>query len=70
MKNVNPTETNAWQKLSNHSNDIKNIHLKTCFNDNSNRKNDFSINVNNFEFDYSKNRLNQQTIDLLLELAN
>ena len=70
MKNVNPTETNAWQKLSNHYNDIKNIHLKTFFNDNSNRKNDFSINVNNFEFDYSKNRLNQQTIDLLLELAN
>ena len=70
MKNVNPTETKAWQKLTNHFNSIKNTHLKTFFNENSNRKNDFTINVNDFEFDYSKNRINEETIELLLELAN
>jgi glucose-6-phosphate isomerase len=70
MKNINPTETKAWQKLNNHYNAIKNTHLKTFFQENSNRKNDFTISVNDFEFDYSKNRINQETINLLLELAN
>jgi glucose-6-phosphate isomerase len=70
MKNVNPTETKAWKKLSNHYNNLKDIHLKTLFNDHKNRKNDFTIHVNDFKFDYSKNRINKETIDLLLELAN
>jgi len=70
MKNINPTETKAWKKLENHYDAIKNTHLKTFFNENSNRKNDFTLNVNDFEFDYSKNRINQETIDLLVDLAN
>ncbi|SNR56801.1 glucose-6-phosphate isomerase [Lutibacter agarilyticus] len=70
MKNINPTETKAWGKLSNHFNELKDVHLKSLFNENSNRKNDFTLNVNDFEFDYSKNRINQETIDLLVELAN
>jgi glucose-6-phosphate isomerase len=70
MKNINPTTTAAWQKLSNHFNSIKNVQLKTLFSENSNRKNDFTLNVNDFEFDYSKNRITQETIDLLIELAN
>ena len=70
MKNVNPTETNAWKKLTNHFNDIKDVQLKTLFNENKNRKNEFTLNVNDFEFDYSKNRLTQETLDLLVQLAN
>ncbi len=69
MKNINPTETKAWGKLAEHFNEIKDTHLKTFFNENNNRKNEFTINFNNFEFDYSKNRISQKTIDLLLELA-
>jgi glucose-6-phosphate isomerase len=70
MKNINPTETNAWKKLNNHYNAIKNTHLKTLFKENSNRKNDFTLNVNDFEFDFSKNRITQETVNLLLDLAN
>ncbi|MFD1294932.1 glucose-6-phosphate isomerase [Lutibacter holmesii] len=70
MKNVNPTETTAWKKLTAHFNDIKNVELKTLFNENKNRKNEFTLNVNDFEFDYSKNRLTQETLDLLVQLAN
>ena len=44
MKNINPTETKAWQQLTNHFNDIKNTHLKSLFNGNSERKNNLSIN--------------------------
>jgi glucose-6-phosphate isomerase len=70
MKNVNPTKTKAWGKLTQHFADIKNTHLKTLFNENSNRKNDFTLNFNDFEFDYSKNRITKETVKLLLELAN
>ena len=70
MKNINPTTTAAWNKLSKHYNSIKNTQLKKLFSENSNRKNDFTLNVNDFEFDYSKNRITKETLDLLLELAN
>lgn len=70
MKNVNPTETNAWKKLTNHFKDLKDVELKTLFNENENRKNEFTLNVNDFEFDFSKNRVTKETIDLLVQLAN
>jgi len=70
MKNINPTETKAWQKLTNHFESIKDTHLKTLFNENSERKSDFTLNFNDFEFDYSKNRINKDTLEILLELAN
>ena len=70
MKNVNPTETTAWKKLTTHFNDLKDVQLKTLFNENKNRKNEFTLNVNDFEFDFSKNRLTQETLDLLVQLAN
>ncbi|MDV7186781.1 glucose-6-phosphate isomerase [Lutibacter sp. TH_r2] len=70
LQNINPTKTAAWQKLTNHFNEIKDVHLKTFFNENQNRKSDFTLNVNNFEFDYSKNRISEKTLELLLELAN
>ncbi len=70
LQNINPTKTAAWTKLNSHYNEISNIHLKTLFNSNENRKNEFTINVNEFEFDFSRNRLSEKTLEILLELAN
>ena len=70
MKNINPTETKAWQQLTTHYNDIKNLHLKSLSNGDGDRKNKFTINFNDFEFDYSKNRITEETLNYLLELAN
>ena len=70
MKNVNPTETKAWQKLTNHNNEIKDEHIKSLFNSDNNRKDKFTINFNDFEFDYSKNRISEETLGYLFELAN
>ena len=70
MKNINPTETKAWQQLTTHYNDIKNVHLKSLSNGDGDRKNKFTINFNDFEFDYSKNRITEETLNHLLELAN
>ena len=70
LKNINPTNTKAWQKLTAHFDEIKNIHLKEFFRENSNRTADFSITFDDFKVDYSKNRINKKTLDLLIELAN
>ena len=69
MKNINPTETSAWQQLTKHYNEIKDVQLKSLFNNDSSRKNKFTINFNDFEFDYSKNRISEETLGYLLELA-
>lgn len=70
MKNSNPTRTKAWQQLTNHYNEIKDVHIKSLFNSNSDRKNNFTIHFNDFDFDYSKNRITKETLKHLLELAN
>jgi len=70
MKNINPTETKAWQALNSHYETIKSVHLKSLFNSDLDRKKKFTINFNDFEFDYSKNRINEETLKYLLELAH
>ena len=70
LKNCNPTHTNAWQQLTNHYNTFKNVHLKSLFANDANRKKNFSITFNDFTFDFSKNRIDQETINHLLALAN
>ena len=70
MSNVNPTTTKAWQKLDRHYNEIKNVHLKSLFKNNAHRKTNFTIQFNDFEFDYSKNRITEETLQYLLELAH
>jgi len=69
LKNVNPSKTQAWEKLSKHYNDTKNVHLRDLFAENTNRKQDFSIKNNDFNIDFSKNRIDATTMKLLLELA-
>ncbi len=65
LKNINPTTTEAWKKLSAHFSEIKDIHLKEF-----NREEELKITFDDFLVDYSKNRINQKTLDLLIELAN
>jgi glucose-6-phosphate isomerase len=70
LKSINPTKTDAWKELEKHFEEIKNIHLKTFSKENPNREENFSINFNDFYIDFSKNRINQKTMDHLIELAN
>lgn len=69
LKSINPTQTEAWKKLEQHFEEIKNKHLRSFFAENPTRKKDFSIQFNDFNIDYSKNRIDNQTIQLLVELA-
>ena len=70
LQNTNPTTTKAWQELEKHFIEIKNISIKGMFQEDTNRAEKFHIKWEDFLVDYSKNRINQTTINLLLDLAN
>lgn len=66
---TNPTKTAAWKALNIHFQTIKSIHLKELFNSDPDRFNSFSLEFEDVLFDYSKNRINAETISLLTSLA-
>jgi glucose-6-phosphate isomerase len=70
LNTINPTETSAWQKLQAHYNEIQKASMTAMFQADSSRTEKFHLKWNDFLVDYSKNRITQETIDLLLELAN
>ena len=69
MQNINPTKTKAWQELKSHYSEIKDKHLKNWFEEDENRAENFKIQWEDFYVDYSKNRVDAKTMDLLRELA-
>jgi glucose-6-phosphate isomerase len=69
LAQINPTVTEAWEKLTQHHAQISNTSLKEMFANDSQRAEKFHIQWQDFLVDYSKNILNQETINLLLNLA-
>jgi len=63
------TQSAAWQALSAHYSVIKLLHMRQMFKDDPARFEKFSLRLGNLLFDYSKNRINAETIKLLVELA-
>jgi glucose-6-phosphate isomerase len=70
MKNINPTQTKAWQELGQCQKELASFSMAKDFKDNPQRASDFSFETDGLCFDYSKNLLNQKTLDALLQLAN
>ena len=64
------TTSKAWTALQNHYHQTKNDSLRDAYKRDTNRFNKFSVNFNDILFDYSKNRITDQTLPLLIELAN
>ncbi|WP_428223551.1 glucose-6-phosphate isomerase [Flavobacterium sp.] len=67
---VNPVETIAWSKLKLHFDEMKFVCMKEMFANDTERADKFHIRYNDFLFDYSKNRITETTMQLLLDLAN
>jgi len=67
---VNPVTTKAWAELTKHFAEIKDSKMQQFFAEDSHRTQDFSISWNNFYLDYSKNKINLKTRELLLQLAD
>lgn len=69
LQNTNPTETSAWDKLKIHFSSMQSNSIKGMFQNDTKRAEKFHIQWNDFLVDYSKNNITQETIDLLLQLA-
>ncbi|WBX71120.1 glucose-6-phosphate isomerase [Tenacibaculum retecalamus] len=69
LQNINPIQTEAWKKLTDHYSEAKEYELKTLFREDKKRKERFSICLEELKVDYSKNHITQKTIDLLISLA-
>ncbi|MDP5026717.1 MAG: glucose-6-phosphate isomerase [Flavobacterium sp.] len=70
LSKVNPSQTEAWHKLQSHFEKMQQISMKELFASDTNRAENFHIQWNDFLIDYSKNIVDEQTLDLLLNLAN
>lgn len=69
LAHINPTTTEAWAKLTQHYAQISNTSMKEMFANDTQRAEKFHVQWQDFLVDYSKNILNQDTINLLLDLA-
>ncbi|MBC8414420.1 MAG: glucose-6-phosphate isomerase [Nitrospira sp.] len=69
LKDINPTETMAWHRLSEHYEDIKDRHMIEMFNEDPARFSDFSLSFEEILIDYSKNIIDKTTLAMLIELA-
>jgi len=68
MKTINPTQTEAWKKLSLLYQQKKEISIKSLFEDQA-RFDNFSVRWENILVDYSKNRIDGEIFSSLLDLA-
>ncbi|CAM3255315.1 glucose-6-phosphate isomerase [Empedobacter stercoris] len=69
LNTINPTTTNAWNALEKHFQNIQHTSIKELFAQNKKRFEEFSIQYPSLLVDYSKNRINAETIQLLVDLA-
>jgi glucose-6-phosphate isomerase len=69
LTQINPTSTSAWEKLNQHYAQMKNVSMKEMFANDTARSSKFHIQWNDFLVDFSKNIINQDTLNLLQDLA-
>ncbi|QTV06611.1 glucose-6-phosphate isomerase [Faecalibacter bovis] len=69
LNTINPTTTSAWKNLQAHYESIQHTTIKELFEANPKRFEQFSIQYPSLLIDYSKNRINAETIQLLVDLA-
>lgn len=67
MRNL--TETKEWQSLTNHLATIRSAHMRDWFEEDDQRFTKFSLAIGDILLDYSRNRINNETLTLLTNLA-
>lgn len=67
--NESLTSSPVWQALQTHYHDIQKVHLRDLFRDDPERGERLIVEATGIYLDYSKNRINEETIKLLLQLA-
>ena len=66
---INPANTAAWKKLQEHYKEIKQVSLQELFENDPKRFDKFSCCTKDLVLDYSKNRITEKTMGLLVDLA-
>jgi glucose-6-phosphate isomerase len=69
LPKIDPLQTQSWQKLEKHFTDMRDVRMKDLFAEDPDRFNRFHVRFNEILVDYSKNRITDETLDLLFELA-
>ena len=70
LHKINPTTTKAWQLLQEHyQNQMQHVQMKDMFKEDEKRFAKYSIQQHDILFDYSKNIINDKTLELLIQLA-
>ena len=69
LPTINPTTTDAWKNLQQHFDQVKDLKMKDLFANDANRANNLTIKWEDFYVDFSKNRITEETLKHLLQLA-
>jgi glucose-6-phosphate isomerase len=71
LSNVDPlTESKAWKALQAHYGQVGQVHLREMFASDAGRGERLTVEAVGLFFDYSKNRITDETIKLLVDLAH
>src|SRR5678809_1056612 len=60
----------AWRALTEHAAQLRDVHLRSLFASDPSRGQRFSTEAAGLYLDYSKNRITDETVRLLVDLAN
>lgn len=69
LKNIDPSKTVAWAKLEKHFEEMKGVYMQDLFASDADRTEKLHIKWESFLIDYSKHKITDKTLELLLELA-
>jgi glucose-6-phosphate isomerase len=69
LPKVNPIISKSWQSLNRHYAKMEKIHMQTLFAEDPQRFSKFSRRFNDMLIDFSKNRITEETLKLLTDLA-
>ena len=64
-----PTQLPAWKTLQAHFNEVAPLHMRNLFREDPGRFGRFSLRFQDILLDFSKNRITEETIKLLVQLA-
>ncbi|MBK8877615.1 MAG: glucose-6-phosphate isomerase [Haliscomenobacter sp.] len=69
LPRINPTQTASWKNLEAHFTAIHPLHLRDLFQNEPDRFQRFSLQFEDILVDFSKNRISEETLDFLFDLA-
>ena len=63
------THSKSWIQLKKHHDEFSNSHMRDLFNDDPDRFNKFNLQFDDLLYDFSKNIVSQDTLNLLYDVA-